>query len=132
MSYINNSVDDTSKYKKLLELIPEGLDNAIPLEHLSLCLHLSGREIKQMITSARIDGLIIGSNSNGYYIPENETELIAFYNRFLHGLITRSRSMTAIRKRLNQTNIELSELFAYRELPNKEHQEQKGSAENGK
>ena len=76
---IHNDENPSSKYRKLLDLIPHGIENAIPMGTLSNLLNLSARETRRCVEQCRIAGNIICSCDEGYYIPENVSELFAYY-----------------------------------------------------
>ena len=66
-------------YKKLIELIPKGEENAIPMHTLAVMTGNEDRDIRRLVLQARCDGELICSSNHGYYYPANDSELIDYY-----------------------------------------------------
>jgi len=66
-----------------IDLLSKGSDNAISMERLSGLTGFTTREVRQSILSARLSGFLICSNTNGYFIPETETEIIDWYHTMM-------------------------------------------------
>lgn len=78
---IKNDESPTSRYRKVLDAIPTGIENAIPMDNLSRILGVSQRETRSIILHCRIAGNVICSCDEGYYIPDSLWELSAHYRR---------------------------------------------------
>ena len=66
-------------YKKLIELIPKGEENAVSMSALARLLGVEERDIRRLVLQARCDGELICSSNHGYYYPANDAELIDYY-----------------------------------------------------
>ena len=88
------------KLEKLLCLLPEGRENAIPMRELSDRLGIDQRALRAAILRAREAGEIIVGDSAGYYRPADKAELRRYYfaarKRSLSGL----KSLKAVRRKL--------------------------------
>ena len=89
-----------SKPEKLLSLLPEGRENAIPMRVLAERLGVDDRALRAAILQAREAGEIIAGDSAGYYRPADKAELRRYYfaarKRSLSGL----KSLKAVRRKL--------------------------------
>ena len=75
---------------ELIEIIPEGKENAIPARDLANIVNISTRELRAQIEALRRSGHIIAACNSGYYIPVNDAELIEYYKAH------EKRAMTAL------------------------------------
>ena len=86
--------------EKLLALLPEGRENAIPMRDLADKLDINQRALRAAILQAREAGEIIAGDSAGYYRPADKAELRKYYfaarKRSLSGL----KSLKAVRRKL--------------------------------
>lgn len=86
--------------EKLLALLPEGRENAIPMRDLADRLEIDQRALRAAILQAREAGEIIAGDSAGYYRPADKAELRRYYfaarKRSLSGL----KSLKAVRRKL--------------------------------
>lgn len=74
----------------LLELIPIGNGNRITSAELSQRLGISGAEVRKQVNQLRTDGTAIASDSQGYYLALDPTDLdhtIASFNSRIHQMI---------------------------------------------
>ena len=67
-------------YESLIDLIPVGKEKAVKNADLQKQTNLTRREISKAVHDFRQKGMIICSDSHGYYIPKNEEELVQGYN----------------------------------------------------
>lgn len=104
---IRNDENPHSKYRKLLDLIPYGEENAIPMGTLSNLLQLSERETRKQVEQCRISGNIICSCDEGYYIPVTIGELFRYYLHVSGRIKTARDSLYAVKERLVQEEIVL-------------------------
>jgi len=81
-------MNDKKSYEHVLKYIGAGIDNAISANTLSSMSGLSLRETEREIQKARIDGVIVCSNTQGYFYPENTMELSNFYKHYHSAAIT--------------------------------------------
>lgn len=73
-----------------------GRDNGIPVKGISAELDVTDRQVRELVTSLRMNGVAVcGTPRNGYYIAANEAEaeetLQFMTNRALHSLTLVSR-----------------------------------------
>lgn len=66
---------------KLSDVIPMGESNAISKKRLSEKVGLDGRTVIECIHKARESGIPVCSSNNGYYMPKDINEAIAFIKR---------------------------------------------------
>ena len=75
---------------KFTDLIPVGDDKQITSAELSQRLGISGAEVRKQVNTLRCKGKPIASDSQGYYIATNPSELehtIASFNSRIHQMI---------------------------------------------
>lgn len=65
----------------IVELIPEGKENAKRAFRLAEELHMDERTVRSMIHEARRNGFLILSGDAGYWRSDNLSELKQFYKR---------------------------------------------------
>ena len=75
---IINDTDPNSQFRNLLDLIPEGWRNAIPLYKLADKLNIDILSLLRLIKYARLEGNVIAVMDVGAFIPENESDLLLF------------------------------------------------------
>ena len=88
------------KYDCLLEILGEGKENAVSGSELAVLLNRSKREVSELVHEARTNGLMVVSDSCGYYVPKNDDEILACYNRLRKHSISQLASMKVFRKYL--------------------------------
>ena len=74
----------------LIELIPIGNENRITSAEISHRLGISGAEVRKQINQLRCNGTAIASDSYGYYLATDPTDLnhtIASFNSRIHQMI---------------------------------------------
>lgn len=74
----------------LIELIPIGNESRITSAEISQRLGISGAEVRKQINQLRTDGTAIASDSHGYYLAVESTDLdhtIASFNSRIHQMI---------------------------------------------
>ena len=75
---------------KLIELIPVGNKKRITSAEISKRLGISGAEVRKQINQLRTDGTAIASDSHGYYLTLDPTDLdhtIASFNSRISQMI---------------------------------------------
>lgn len=67
----------------LLDLIPVGRDNSIPMRTLAELLNVSERTVRVLVQRAREKGAPIYTDyrNGGYYVPANESEARVYYRQ---------------------------------------------------
>ena len=71
-------IPDTEKarsYTFLTDAIPYGKKDAVSMRELSHRLQKEESKLRDLVTMARIDGILLCSGNEGYYFPDNEDEL---------------------------------------------------------
>ena len=74
----------------IMDLIPIGNENRITSAEISQKLGISGAEVRKQVNSLRCDGNPIASDSYGYYLAIEPTDLdhtIASFNSRIHQMI---------------------------------------------
>ncbi len=94
-------------YKSLLALIPKGKEKGISRDALAETLCIPVREVSSLVLKARLKGIIICSDSNGYYFPKNDIEALAFYNAERKRAITTLRSLKTVRSELKAKGVKV-------------------------
>lgn len=65
--------------EKLLDILPKGSGSAMSAPEIQKALGLSDRrDVNFLVHRLRVRNFVILSNSQGYYLPENETEIRDF------------------------------------------------------
>ena len=60
----------------IIDYIPQGKENKISRESLSMCTNLPDRSVRRLISEARAKGhAIVGDPEGGYYMAENEDDV---------------------------------------------------------
>lgn len=73
--YITNDTRKDSIHRQLLDLIPEGFENAVSVTWLADKMKTSEKDVLGKIRHAQFDGNIIAVLENGVCIPADESEL---------------------------------------------------------
>ena len=87
----------------LIELIPIGNENRITSAEISQRLGISGAEVRKQVNSLRCDGNPIASDSHGYYIANESSDLdhtIASFNSRIHQMIKAREGLKKAQNRL--------------------------------
>jgi biotin operon repressor len=88
----------------LIELIPIGNENRITSAEISNRLGISGAEVRKQVNSLRCDGNPIASDSHGYYIATDATDLdhtIASFNSRISQMIKAREGLRNAQKKMN-------------------------------
>ena len=60
----------------IIDYIPQGKENKISRESLSMCTNLPDRSVRRLISEARAKGhAIVGDPEGGYYMAETEADV---------------------------------------------------------
>ena len=100
-------------YEILKSAIPVGKNNAIHQQELAKRLHITPAEVKQLVRTARQQGLQILSGVQGYWFAENESEKKEFVNIMHKQAFSRLRTANPIKNTIsdNDGQISISELL---------------------
>lgn len=85
---------------KIMDLIPEGRENAASMRYLAMICQRDERSIREMVKTARISGSIICGDDAGYFLPTCEEELARWIHRAESSLISTARSLQPAKKAL--------------------------------
>lgn len=84
---------------QIVDLLPRGQANAVPLRSLVSMTGIDGRKIRLMIARERMEGVpIVSDNANGYFIAENQTERETFCRSMRHRAQEIMRAADAVEK----------------------------------
>lgn len=90
---------------KIADALPKGKGNAVSAESLVALYGLkSSRELRQEIHRERMQGELIASDENGYYIPQTRAEITAYLNRHERMAISIFASLKAARDALRDVD----------------------------
>lgn len=87
----------------LVELIPVGNEKRITSAEISQRLGISGAEVRKQVNTLRCEGNPIASDSHGYYIATEQTDLdhtIASFNSRIHQMIRAREGLKNAQKRM--------------------------------
>lgn len=87
---------------RILELIPEGRENAVSLAYLAGMLNVSERTAKEYVSRTRKKGTPIVGDQYGYYRPANREELQWYYRIFRKRGLTALSSISSARRDLQE------------------------------
>ena len=93
----------------LMQYIPIS-PGRISLKDLSAVIGHPKSITKRIIKDMRIEGEIIASDSNGYYIPASVDELIRYYRASRKRAMTALRSVKAVRRMLIESGIDIASI----------------------
>ena len=93
------------QYELILPHIGKGKKNAVCRRKIASVLETSKRNISQLVLNARLDGYIIASDNDGYYIPETDEELQSYYKMHRKRAVMALASLKAPRKELVRRGI---------------------------
>lgn len=81
----NSQNDFTIGSGTISSLLLRGRENAIPLQHLKAVTNLDGRSVRLMIEKERRSGVpILADCANGYFLPNDDEERVAFVRSMRH------------------------------------------------
>lgn len=86
----------------IISLIPRGRSHAVSMEYLSAITGIPKRTVRQAVMLERINGAIIVGDANGYYLPETQSELRAYYKTVMTRQKSTAMSIAAARRKLKQ------------------------------
>lgn len=89
----------------ILDLIPQGRDNAVTTQYLATLLKTDRRHVRYMIEKARVSGEIIAGTNDGLFIPETEDELREYVSRAFSHIKGSIKTLNTAYKRLFGRNI---------------------------
>lgn len=95
------------KERLITEFIPDS-PGRISMSQLAKILDTSDREVRQIVLTERLNGGLIGSDRDGYFIPVTTEELKAYYIAARSRAITCLRSLKTTRRRLKESGVNLS------------------------
>lgn len=94
----------------LLAILPTGEGNAASTEQIVNFLGLSSdRVLRKLIAKARMDGAVICSCENGYFLPSNRSEIERFY------YVTKKKAISTLAV-LKSARMALNEVSGQQEL----------------
>lgn len=108
-----------SKLQKIIDMIPTGEDHAVSMPSLARALDVSEREVRQIVLRARMAGGIIAGTASGYFIPDSDEELLAYYRMAEARSLTTLASLKATRHELKRRGISPAEIS--RKRTSKDH-----------
>lgn len=94
-------------YKEVLSVIPEW-PQTVTMKTAAGLLGWDGREFRQAVLDARKDGCLIGSNTNGYYLPSEPGDLLRFYKSKRKRALSALASLTPTRRALEAAGFDLT------------------------
>ena len=94
-----------NKLQVLKETLKEGKENAVTNADLQQIMHTSRREISQMIHILREQGLIVCADSQGYFIPQTDNELIQGYDLLWKKAVSNLAVLKAMRREIKKRNL---------------------------
>ncbi|MCQ2387933.1 MAG: hypothetical protein MJ066_05785 [Clostridia bacterium] len=93
---------------KIERYIPIGKENAIHQRELAEIVGVNTNKLKKKIKEARLEGAMICSNGNGYFIAGNKEEARTFYHSMRKQAITRFNSIKLIKRKLREMDGQIS------------------------
>ena len=95
--------------RELIDYIPASPDR-ISMSSLARVRNKTERETRQDIANARINGHIIGSDAEGYYIPQSPQEMASYYRTHRKRALTCLRGLKAVRKALRAAGVDVAKI----------------------
>ena len=95
--------------QELIDFIPVSPER-ISMSSLARTLGQTERETRKLIATARINGEIIASDDNGYYIPTEAQEIASYYRRHRKRAMTTLRGLKAVRKALQAAGVDVKQI----------------------
>ena len=86
-----------------MSVMPHGAGKARHMRDLSKYFGVDGRTLRQMIENARRDGCIICSSDDGYFIPDTDAEMAAYYRRTMCRVNTTLATLQPIKDILDES-----------------------------
>lgn len=95
---------DKEPYHYISELLKPGRENAISQAALCSITGLSASEVKRQVQRERLDGRLICSGKQGYWIAGNDGEMKDFIRQQESQAIKRQESLNAFRQAMRRIN----------------------------
>lgn len=92
----------------ILEVLKKGEENAIHVQELADIFGTNITTIKKEIRRLRLEGILICSNTKGYFMPATRAEIEQYYKTWRKFALTCIRSLKAARKALNEIGGQIS------------------------
>ena len=83
-----------NKKHPILDLIPIGEGRAVSMHYLASILNVETRDVRRMVEEARVDGYIIATCEDGYFIPETMVELLKYRNTHMKRINSAIRALS--------------------------------------
>ena len=87
---------------RIEEILTVGERNAVSLRHLAKVLQVTEREVRRMVLRARCEGVPILSSNQGYFLPEDESEILRFVRARLKAIRTSAAAIHFLQRRLKE------------------------------
>lgn len=88
---------------EIVSLLSKGKENAIHMEELANILGVSTYTVKTLVKKARLEGELICSDADGYYIASNKGEADATVKTFKQQSKSHFACTSALEKSINNT-----------------------------
>lgn len=99
------------KYQSFIKAIPYGEDNAISQKELSVIWKTSERDVRRIITIARMDGNVIAATEHGYFYPTTGSELLRYFGLASARVRTSHRCLVPVKKLIDEYLSEMEEYY---------------------
>lgn len=76
-----HSLLNQSPYREIAAILRDGSENAIHSKSLAKILHVSERQLRQIMEVIRRHGIVVASDENGYYYPNTVPEIVAYLHK---------------------------------------------------
>lgn len=77
----NKTLIDIEPYRTIYNSLSYGSKHGLSKSELCLRTGLGDRELRKSIENLRTSGTVICSNTNGYFLPDNQYELAAYIHQ---------------------------------------------------
>ena len=100
-SIYQNTTQPTGRQPgKIEQLLSNGAENAVTLQHLVTLTELPARQVRQLIQAERLRGAqILADNQNGYFLPNSQSDVDNFVRSMLHRAHEIARVANTVRLR---------------------------------
>ena len=89
-------------YKELINSLPDGKKSAVPMKSLADAYGMKTAELRAFILKSRIDGVLILSGQQGFYLPENRDEIREYVTRRRQYIRTAQKALDAFESELKR------------------------------
>lgn len=87
---------------RIVDLLSQGQENAVPLRQLMVITGADGRTIREKIAAERLGGVpILSNNSTGYFLPGNKGER----DRFVRSMRHRAKEIERVAEAIEQAEV---------------------------